>query len=181
MCVRVGIVSPSCSMPNRWNASLVPDEYISDVVYGASIKSIASMLHAGHHVALDRVSSILSYITHGMMEPSKGTIYKFIKEFARKNLPEFVAVLGKSLDSSVKYTDGTYITVNGNRSYKGHLKMSEGFRSQEGTSLFCRFQTVYQTIRRMGADILENMNKIFSRYTEKTDGFSACLLCFSKL
>ena len=67
------------------------------------------------------------------------------------------------------------------RLVKGHLKMSGGFRSQEGASLFCRFQTVYQTIRRMGADILENMNKIFSRYTEKTDGFSACLPCFSKL
>ena len=335
---------------------LVPDEYISDVVYGASVKSIASMLYAGHHVALDRVSSILSYMTHGMIEPSKGTIYKFIKEFARKSLPEFVAVLGKSLDSSTKYTDGTYITVNGSRSYirniststsvlyeflpkknlsslgktlvlpfcqcplvhdhetalynygvahgecnahhlrylrktledtghrwpvlfinflvgwnqikqeamekgrtclsvaehavmkeefdtllslgetenellrgvvgkyfarvdeakllrrfrkyeknvllflydfnvdftnnlserdlrlvKGHLKMSGGFRSQEGASLFCRFQTVYQTIRRTGSDILENMKKIFSRYAEKTDGFSACLPCFAKL
>ena len=38
-----------------------------------------------------------SKITHGMIEPSKGTTYKFIKEFARKSLPEFVAVLRKIL------------------------------------------------------------------------------------
>ena len=96
---------------------LVPERYNSDVVYDASVKGIASMLHAGHHVALDRVSSILSYLTKGIIAPVKGTISNFMKEFARKSLPEYVAVLGKSLDESVKYTDGTYITVNGNRAY----------------------------------------------------------------
>lgn len=335
---------------------LVPEEYMSDVVYDASVKGIASMLHAGHHIALDRVSSILSYITHGIIEPCKATISKFIKEFAIKSLPEYVAVLEKSLDPSVKYTDATYIMVNGiiayirnistdtsvlyeflpkknlkslsqtlvlpfcqctlvhdhetalynygmdhgecnahhlrylrktledtghrwpvllinflvgwnqikqeaiesghtclskaeyavmkeefdtllslgetenemlrgvDRKYfarldeakllrrlrkhernvllflydfqvdftnnlserdlrliKCHLKMSGGFRSQEGASLFCRFQTVYQTMRRIGVDILENLNKIFSRPAEKTDGFSACLPCFERL
>ena len=335
---------------------LVPERYHSDVVYDASVKGIATMLHAGHHVALDRVSSILSYLTKGIIDPVKGTISNFMKEFSRKSLPEFVAVLGKSLDESVKYTDGTYITVNGQRSYirnistgtsvfyeflpkkslkslsqslvlpfchctlvhdhetalynygtahgecnahhlrylrkaqedtghkwpvlfinflvgwnqirqkamergcrclsdtdyaimkeefdtlltlgetenellrgvvgkyfarkdeakllrrfrkyernvllflydfnvdftnnlserdlrlvKSHLKVSGGFRSQEGASLFCRFQTVYQTMRRMGVDILENLNRIFSRSAEKTDGFSACLPCFADL
>lgn len=335
---------------------LIPEEYMSDVVYDASVKGIASMLHAGHHVALERVSSILSCITHGIIEPCKATISKFIKEFAIKSLPEYVAVLGKSLDPTVKYTDATHITVNGNRAYirnistdtsvlyeflpkknlkslkqtlvlplcqctlvhdhetalynfgiehgecnahhlrylrktledtghrwpvlfinffvgwnqikqkaianghtclsedeyavmkeefdtllilgetenellrgvarkyfarldeskllrrlkkyarnvllflydfnvdftnnlserdlrlvKCHLKVSGGFRTQEGASLFCRFQTVYQTMRRMGIDILENLNKIFSRSAEKTDGFSASLLCFSGL
>ena len=335
---------------------LVPEGYNSDVVYDASVKGIASMLHAGHHVALDRVSSILSYLTKGIIAPVKGTLFNFMKEFARKSQPEFAAVLEKSLDESVKYTDGTYITVNGNRAYirnistgtsvlyefllkknlkslsqslvlpfchctlvhdhetalynygtehgecnahhlrylrkaqedtghkwpvllinflvgwnqikqkamesggmclsdidcammkeefdtlltlgetenellrgvvgkyfarmdeakllrrlrkyernvllflydfnvdftnnlserdlrlvKSHFKVSGGFRSQEGASLFCRFQTVYQTMRRMGVDILENLNRIFSRSAEKTDGFSACLPCFEKL
>ena len=96
---------------------LIPEEYMSDVVYDASVKGIASMLHSGHHVALERVSSILSYITHGIIEPCKATISKFIKEFAVKSLPEYVAVLKKSLDPSVKYTDATHITVNGHRAY----------------------------------------------------------------
>ena len=67
------------------------------------------------------------------------------------------------------------------RLVKSHLKVSGWFRSQEGASLFCWFQTIYQTMRRMGADILENLNRIFPRSAEKTDGFSACLPCFAKL
>ena len=45
---------------------LVPERYHSDVVYDASVKGIATMLHAGHHVALDRVSSILGSSLYSM-------------------------------------------------------------------------------------------------------------------
>ena len=46
---------------------------------------------------------------------------------------------------------------------------------------FRRFHTVYQIMRRMGVDILENLNRILSRSAEKTDGFSADLPCFAKI
>ena len=39
------------------------------------------MLHAGHHVALDRISSILPYFTQGISAPVKGTLFN---ELSRK-------------------------------------------------------------------------------------------------
>ena len=333
---------------------VIPTEYNSGVVYGSNVKDLATLLHAAHHVSLDRVSSILSHITNGLVAPSKGTIYRFLEEFAHKSLPEYISILGKSINAPIIYTDGTHITVNGKRGnvrnvstqntvfyeflptkskaslsetlvlpfhkgtevhdhettiynfgtehgecnahtlrylrktledtghmwpnlfmslltgwqgiketaisqgrkvlsiaaytvmkeeydtilalgwaenkqldgligmhhawkqeaallnrlknygknillylydfdvdftnnrserdlrfIKGHLKMSGGFRSKRGVKLFCRFQTVYQTLKKIGQDTTDCIKKIFARDAEKIDGFSACLPCLA--
>ena len=103
--------------PNENDKIVVPPELRSDVTYGPGIKGLSVLLFGQHVIAIDRIGELVSTLTRGRIHPSPGTIYKFCQEFSERCEEEITSITESLLKALIMYTDATYVSKNGYRSY----------------------------------------------------------------
>ena len=90
-----------------------PDGVINDVNYGGSIKALAFLLNNRCGVSIDKVRELLSDVTDGELQISKGMINGLSKEFSTKTEVEQKKAFADLLLSPVLNADFTNARVNG--------------------------------------------------------------------
>lgn len=96
---------------------VIPDEYRSDVVYGANVKAMAVALYSEGVMSNDRIAAFLNAVSADGLSLSEGSVYHFCKSFSKKCKTSIAHLEEGLLNQSVVATDATVITVNGEQGY----------------------------------------------------------------
>lgn len=91
----------------------IPKEFKTDVQYGNEIKSFCVALNTEGLVAIDRVRTFLSSISHNKINLSNGTIVNFIKNFNEKSRYIIDNIKEQILNSQLMNTDATTARCEG--------------------------------------------------------------------
>lgn len=95
----------------------IPKEYRMTVTYGEVIKAMAIQLYSEGVVSNERIQAFINAIGNDALNISSGSIYNFVKSFAKKCDKEIEAIKEELKRSEVLYTDATVVTVNGKQAY----------------------------------------------------------------
>ena len=90
----------------------VPYEFVTDVQYGANLKTLCTSLNTEGYVALDRLAKFVENLTNGKLKPSKGSIVNFIQEFNNKSKNIIANIKENILNSTLLHTDATVSRCN---------------------------------------------------------------------
>jgi hypothetical protein len=90
-----------------------PDGVVNDVNYGGSIKALAFLLNTQYNVSLDNTAALISELTDGKIEISRGMINGLTKEFSLRTEKEQLEIFSKLLISSNMGADFTSVKLNG--------------------------------------------------------------------
>ena len=85
----------------------IPKEFKTDVQYGSEVKTLCTILNTEGIVAIDRLTKLVSCISHGKINISNGSIVNFIKELSNKTIKERNEIKENLLNSKLMYTDAT--------------------------------------------------------------------------
>lgn len=85
----------------------IPKEFKTDVQYGSELKTLCTILNIEGIVALDRLTNLVSCITHGGIKLSKGSIVNFTKELNQKSEYLIKEIEEDLLNSEMMNTDAT--------------------------------------------------------------------------
>lgn len=85
----------------------IPKEFKTDVQYGPEVKTLCTILNTEGIVAIDRLTKLVSCISHGKINISNGSIVNFIKELNNKTTNEINEIKENLLNSELMYTDAT--------------------------------------------------------------------------
>ena len=85
----------------------IPKEFQTDIQYGSELKTLCTVLNTEGIVALDRLTSFVSCITHGGINLSKGSIVNFTKELNQKSRYLIKEIEEDILNSEIMHTDAT--------------------------------------------------------------------------
>ena len=96
---------------------VIPEEYHSDVTYGANVKALAVYLYSEGVMSNDRITSFLNAASNGELELSEGSIYGFCKKLAQVSETSISNLETEMLNQKVVATDATTVTVNGKQNY----------------------------------------------------------------
>lgn len=94
-----------------------PEGVVDDVNYDGSVKAFLFLLNNECCVSIDKSRRMLSELTAGKLNISKGMINKLSKEFSDKSKAEQKEILHKVMSSPVLHTDCTNARENGNNAY----------------------------------------------------------------
>lgn len=90
-----------------------PGGIVNEVSYGGSIKALAFLLNNRCSVSIDKVRELLSDVTDGELQISKGMINRLSKEFSTKTEAEQKKGFADLLLAPVLHADFTNAKVNG--------------------------------------------------------------------
>jgi hypothetical protein len=90
-----------------------PEGVSDDVTYGATVKALAFLLNNQCNVSIDKTRGLLSELTGGALEISKGMVNGLCKEFAAKTDDERKKAWAELLTSPSMHTDLTGVRVGG--------------------------------------------------------------------
>ena len=90
-----------------------PDGYINDVNYGGSIKALAFILNNECCVSIDKTTKLISELTDGKLNISKGMVNGLAKEFSSKTEKEKNELFSALMQKPVLHTDNTNARSNG--------------------------------------------------------------------
>lgn len=94
-----------------------PTGVIDDVNYDGSVKALLFLLNTDCAVSIDKSRRILSDLTGGKLNISKGMVNKLCKELASKTEGDRRKVFADLLSAPVVHTDCTNARVNGKSAY----------------------------------------------------------------
>lgn len=95
----------------------LPEEYRSEVTYGAQTKSLVTLLYGEGVQSAERIVEIIRAVTNEGIELSQGTIFNWLESFYRGAAEEEKIIEGHLLDQRQIGTDATTVTVNGQQTY----------------------------------------------------------------
>ncbi len=90
----------------------IPCEFVSDVQYGANLKTLCTSLNTEGYIALERLAKFVENLTKGKIKPSKGSIVNFIQEFNNKSKNIIANIKENILNSTMVHTDATVSRCN---------------------------------------------------------------------
>ncbi len=90
----------------------IPAEYITDVQYGANVKTLCTSLNTEGFVAINRIVKFVSNLTNGKISPSAGSIMNFIEECSNKFKVNLDKIKEELLNSTLMHTDATVSRCN---------------------------------------------------------------------
>lgn len=95
----------------------IPEECRSDVVYGANVKTLATVLYSEGVMSNDRIAAFLNAAGNDELGLSAGSVYGFCQKLAG-NAENSIRNLEEGLlNHEVVLTDATTVTVNGEQNY----------------------------------------------------------------
>ncbi len=95
----------------------IPEEYRSDVTYGANVKALAVSLYSEGVMSNDRIAAFLNAAGNDELGLSAGSVYGFCKKLACRAETSILHLENELLAQSVVATDATTVTVNGRQNY----------------------------------------------------------------
>lgn len=95
----------------------VPEEYRSDVVYGANVKALAVSLYSEGVMSNDRIADFLNAASGDILGLSAGSVYGFCRKLSEQSQESIRHLDEHPLNSEVVATDATTVTVNGKQNY----------------------------------------------------------------
>ncbi len=95
----------------------IPEEYRSDVTYGANVKALAVSLYSEGVMSNDRIAAFLNAAGNNELRLSAGSVYGFCKKLANQAQASILHLENELLDQNVVATDATTVTVNGRQNY----------------------------------------------------------------
>ena len=97
---------------NRVHAEF-PAGVVNEVNYGGTVKALAFMLNNNCNVSIDKTKELISEMTNGQLEISRGLINGLAKEFSKKSQREQSEINAKLICADVMGVDFTGAKVNG--------------------------------------------------------------------
>lgn len=95
----------------------IPEEYRSDVVYGANVKALAVSLYSEGVMSNDRIADLLNAASGDILGLSAGSVYGFCRKLSEQSWESIRHLDEHLLNSEVVATDATTVTVNGKQNY----------------------------------------------------------------
>lgn len=90
-----------------------PEGYFNDVNYGGTVKALAFILNNECCVSIDKTVKLISDLTGGKLNISKGMVNGLSKEFAQKTEKEKKELFASLMNEPVLHTDNTNARSNG--------------------------------------------------------------------
>jgi hypothetical protein len=90
-----------------------PDGLVNEVEYDASVAALITLLHAHGNISFDKISEVLSDLTDGRLNPSKGMMADLEKKFSVKSAADRQQIFNRMLVYPYMHIDGTTVRVNG--------------------------------------------------------------------
>ena len=90
-----------------------PHGLVNEVTYSEAIKAFAFLLNNQCNVSIDKTRELLSQLTDGELELSKGFINGLTKEFAKKSEKEQNEIIQNIMSAPVQHGDFTGSRING--------------------------------------------------------------------
>lgn len=97
---------------NKSNEKL-PKELKNNVIYGANLKALVSLLNIEHAIPVKRTVDIINELTNGIISLSSGTILNIVYELKDKVQPAISRIKEYLLRSEVNHKDETMLFCNG--------------------------------------------------------------------
>lgn len=95
----------------------IPEEYRSDVTYGANVKALVVSLYSEGVMSNDRIAAFLNAAGNDELGLSAGSVYGFCKKFASLSGTSILHLEDELLNQKVVATDATTVTVKGRQNY----------------------------------------------------------------
>lgn len=95
----------------------IPQKYLSEVIYGDTIKILAVDLYSEGNISLERIQNLISSLSGQAITISQGSIFRFLKQFAAMGDPSVKQIELELLGEQALCTDATYTSTGGVRSY----------------------------------------------------------------
>ncbi len=95
----------------------IPRKYLSEVIYGDTIKILAVDLYSEGNISLERIQNLILSLSGGAVTVSQGSIYHFLKQFAAMGKQSLRQIGLEILRKQAICTDATYTSTDGVRSY----------------------------------------------------------------
>ena len=90
-----------------------PEGMVNEVEYDASFDAFVSLLHSHGNMSYDKIIEILSDLTDGKLNPSKGMLAGLEKKFSEKSEADRQMIFNRMLVYPYMHIDGTMVRVNG--------------------------------------------------------------------
>ena len=103
--------------PDEHGKYHIPDEYRSDVTYGAGIRAIVSMLYSDGVVSNDRIAEFVNGLSGDVLRMSTGTVYHICQQFGSICKEQRPFIEEDLLNSDVLCTDATNMCLDGKQKY----------------------------------------------------------------
>ena len=115
----------------------IPDEYQSDVVYGANVKALATVLYSEGVMSNDRIAAFLNAAGNDELGLSAGSVYGFCKKLAGNAENSIQNLEEELLNHEVVLTDATTVTVNGEQNYIRNFSIEKAvvYRAMKSKSI----------------------------------------------
>ena len=95
----------------------VPDELRGEVIYGNTVKALASYLYSEGVMSNDRICDFINALSGDRLNISTGSIYNFCREFSVVCKKLEPTIEDNLLNGDVIATDATVVTMNGSQNY----------------------------------------------------------------
>lgn len=95
----------------------IPRKYLSEVIYGDTIKVLAVDLYSEGNASLERIQKLIYSLSGQAIEISQGSIFHFLKQFAAMGEQSLKQIDLELLREQALCTDATYTSTDGQRSY----------------------------------------------------------------
>lgn len=106
----------------------IPRKYLSEVIYGDTIRSLAVDLYSEGNVSLNRIRELITSLSGQAITILEGSIFHFLKQFAALGDPSIKQIELELLKEKVLCTDATYTSTDGVRSYIRNLTSDHAVR-----------------------------------------------------
>ena len=95
----------------------IPEEYNSEVVYGADIKALTAMLYGQGVQSAERIVELIKALSGDIIEVSQGTIFSWLETLHQSAKAEKKKIEEQLLDLPQVSTDATTVSINGHQAY----------------------------------------------------------------
>lgn len=106
----------------------IPKQYLREVTYGNTVKSLAVELYSEGNMSLTRIQDLINSISKQAISVSEGSIYGFLSHFACLGDPSLKQIEVELLKEKTLYTDATYTSTDGIRSYIRNISTDAAVR-----------------------------------------------------
>ena len=95
----------------------IPKKYLSEVIYGDTVKILAVDLYSEGNISLERIQNLIFSLSGQAVTVSQGSIFHFLEQFAAMGEPSLKQIELELLREHTLCTDATYTSTDGVRSY----------------------------------------------------------------
>lgn len=106
----------------------IPKQYLGEVTYGNTIKSLAVDLYSEGNMSLTRIQNLINSISKQAISVSEGSIYGFLSRFVSHCDPSLKQIEVELLREKALCTDATYTSTDGVQSYIRNISTDAAVR-----------------------------------------------------